>query len=388
MTSFEVVVQVSLHVAFDSFITDTRLSEWFCQDAQVEARPAGRFYVYWNDPKFYAMGEYLELEANSSLRLQWSDLEGTNTRLEISFSSVQKGTRIALQSEKPLGELAEQVWTRGFEALQTTLEQGYRPEVFEDAFLGLLGLSVLNPENAILYTPHVEQGLFLQGILKGSSLDAAGFQHADVISKLNSQTMNTIGDFIALVAPLKVNDRLEVEFWRGAEQRHQVLQLQKRNLPIYPDSLEALATYREAAQGQAQTALADFAATLSEAEANFKIRPNTWSAAEVVAHLINSERDTLTQIAYLQVGNSVRSFTTSLNSRIQALVKRYPTLPALVQALQAAQDETCDLIRFSTPEYLERKFHVTRIQFASNITAAHIEQHLGQMKRSVAAARA
>ncbi len=383
MNQFEILVDTSSTIVFDSFITDTRLSEWFCQDAQIEARPEGRFYAYWNNPKFYVMGEILEFERPNYLKLQWNDFEGTNTALEITFDN----TRVAVRSEQALGEKATAIWTKGLEALKSTLEQGYRPEVFEDAFLGLLGVTILTSDNANLYTPHCRAGLFIQGILKNSSLDMSGFKHGDVLTRVGQQPLKTIGDLIIVLNPLQINDVLEFECWREAEQKRQLLTMHKRHLPTYPVSLEDLATYRQQVQQQAQADLEAFAKTVLEPEAHFKFRPDTWSAAEVVAHLINAERDTLTQIAYLQVGNSVRSFTTSLQARIEALIKRYQTLPALVQALSQAQAETCDLIRHLSPNYLERKFHVTRIQFASDITAAHIEQHLGQIKRAVAKAR-
>ncbi len=387
MSQFEILVDTSSAIVFDSFITDTRLSEWFCQDAQIEARPEGRFYAYWSNPKFYVMGEILEFERPNLLKLQWNDLEGTNIALEITFIPEVDNTRVCVRSEQALGEKATAIWTKGLEALKSTLEQGYRPEVFEDAFLGLLGVTTLTLDNANLYTPHCQTGLFIQGILKNSSLDMSGFKHGDVLTQVGQQPLKTIGDLIAVLNPLQINDLLELEFWRGAEQKKQLLTMQKRHLPAYPVSLEDLATYRQQVQHQAQADLEAFAKTVLEPEAHFKFRPDTWSAAEIVAHLINAERDTLTQIAYLQVGNSVRSFTTSLQARIEALMKRYQTLPALVQALSQAQAETCDLIRHLSPNYLERKSHVTRIQFASDITAAHIQQHLGQIKRAVAKAR-
>ena len=388
MNQFEILVATSPTTAFDSFVTDTRLAEWFCQDAQIDARPEGRFYAYWGNPKFYVMGEILEFESPKRLKLQWNDLEGTNTVLEVTFTPEADNTRVAICTEQTLGEKAMVIWTKGLKTLKTILEQGYRVDVFEEAFLGLLGVTTLTLDNSNLYTPHCQAGLFIQGVLKNSSLEMSGFQHADVLTKFGDQALKTIADLITVLNPLQINDALELEFWRGAEQKKQLLTLQKRHLPIYPSSLEDLATYRQQVQQQAQTDLEAFAKTVLEPEAHFKVNPNTWSAAEIVAHLINAERDTLTQIAYLQVGNSVRSFTTSLQARIEALIKRYQTLSALVQALSQAQAETCDLIRHLTPDYLERKAHVTRIQFASDITAAHIEQHLGQIKRVVAKARA
>lgn len=66
MSQFEILVDTSSTVVFDSFTTDTRLSEWFCQNAQIEMRPEGRFYAYWSNPKFYVMGEILEFKRQTA----------------------------------------------------------------------------------------------------------------------------------------------------------------------------------------------------------------------------------------------------------------------------------------------------------------------------------
>ena len=85
-------------------------------------------------------------------------------------------------------------------------------------------------------------------------------------------------------------DRLMVGYYRGPERRSVSMELSRRPLPtILWDSLELL---RAVAGHYAVTyqALRDFFADVSEAEASHRPAAAEWSAKEVLAHLIHSER--------------------------------------------------------------------------------------------------
>ena len=85
-------------------------------------------------------------------------------------------------------------------------------------------------------------------------------------------------------------DRLMVGYYRGPERRSVSMELSRRPLPtILWNCLELL---RAVAGHYAVTyqALRDFFADVSEAEASHRPAAAEWSAKEVLAHLIHSER--------------------------------------------------------------------------------------------------
>jgi uncharacterized protein YndB with AHSA1/START domain len=385
---FTQTIDMPVNVVYDSFTTATRLAEWFCYDAQLEVNEGGRFYAYWRDPKFYAMGEYLEVKPKERLSLKWTDLEGNTGTLEINFSELNEGTQVTAEYDAPIGSNLEDIWQRGMKALKVTTERGYHPNDLERPMLGVLVGATINAENAAQFNVPVTHGIAIQGALEGLSAAAAGLRRGDVLVSADGQDLKEAQTLPSITRAHKAGDTIEIVYYRDGERHAIPLELKSRPLHPAPVSLIDLAAQIEPRKAEVMRELDALVATFTEEEARFKPASNAWSANEVIAHLVNTERDTQTMIASLENGNELEVFTGNMDARVRATVNRYPSKAALVQALKDTHLETLEMIRNLPDHFLQRRFHVVRVQQNAEFDPAHTRQHFGQMQRAVDAARA
>jgi hypothetical protein len=186
----------------------------------------------------------------------------------------------------------------------------------------------------------------------------------------------------------KAGDTIPLTFYRDGERHELPLELKSRPLHPTPSNLNDLVAQIAPRKAEVMRELEALTATFSEDEARFKPAPNAWSANEVIAHLINTERDTQTMIASLENGNELEVFTGNMDARVRATTHRYQNTQALVRALNDTHLETLELIRNLPAHFLNRKFHVVRVQQNAEFDPVHTRHHFAQMQRAVDAARA
>jgi uncharacterized protein YndB with AHSA1/START domain len=388
MHPFTQTLAAPIGVVYDSFTTATRLSEWFCYDAQLEVVPEGRFYAYWREGKFYAMGEYLEVFPNEKLRLKWSDCDGNTGNLEIRFATQDTGTTVEATYDFEIGSRLRNLWERALLSLKSTLERGYHMDALERPMLGVIIGAQIDADNAERFGVPVHHGVLLEGVLTGLSAESAGLQRGDVIANVDGQEITDATVLPNITRAHKAGDTLEVVYYRGATRHSARMELKPRPLQPEVDSLETFAAQIQAYKSEVLRELDDVVRDFTEEETRFKPAPNAWSAQEVIAHLINTERDTQTMIASLENGNELEVFTGNMDARVRATVRRYPTMTALVAALKDTHAETVDLVRHLPEHFLLRKAHVVRVQQNAEFDPSHTRRHFTQMQRAVAAARA
>ncbi|WP_027891754.1 SRPBCC domain-containing protein [Calidithermus chliarophilus] len=380
-------VQAPRASVFEAFTTATRLCEWFSYDAQLEAAPGGRFYAYWREPGFYAVGEYLEVRAPELIRLRWSDKDNPQpVEVEIAFAESEGGTEVSVHHPAMPAAL-EPLWRRALAVLASTQERGYHLDLLERPMLGVLLSGDVTAENAGQYGVPVAYGAALQGTLAGLSAEAAGLRQGDVIVGMDGKEVRTVQDIPPITRQHKAGDTVVVEFYRGAERHAVPMELRPRNLHPYPESLEDLARTMAREKERLIGELRALLAGATDAEAERAPAPGKWNAKQILAHLVASERESQAFIASLAVGNELEVFTANLDARVNALVRRYPTLAALVQALEDAYAETLEIVRGLPQDFLARKASVVRVQLAAEADPFHVRHHFGQVRRALEAAR-
>ncbi len=368
-------IEAPIEIVFESFLTETRLSEWFCQDAQLETRLGGRFYAYWDNPAFYAMGEFLEVIPNQLLRFTWHDKEGTSTIISVRFENPDQ-TNLQFEFEHELGVVAENIWEIALKSLKSSLEIGYRTEILERPFLGILG-------------GHFETttGLYLEGIAEGSSLASAGLQAGDVVVQLGNLALTDFEVIGKVLSQHQLGDTINLLYQRQTTTQAAQMTLKTRFKYPEPKTLTELAKQRQTKQEHSRLELQQIFDQTSELESQHSPAVGSWSASAVLAHLINSERDTQTQVASLNNNGSMRLFTSNLEARVQATMQRYKTSSNLLQALLDTQTETLEMIRCLPPTMLLRKAFLTRMMQAAENDATHLHQHIRQIRRALDSAK-
>jgi uncharacterized protein YndB with AHSA1/START domain len=381
-------VQAPVNRVFEAFTTATRLCEWLCDDAQLEAKTGGRFYAYWREEDFYAMGEYLQLKTNEALSLMWIDKEhSAPTQVHIAFSEEHGQTEVNVHHEGGMSEALKRLWQRGLAVLASTQESGYPLEILERPMLGVLIGGDITEENAAQYGVPVNHGVVIQGTVPGLSAEQAGLKHGDVIVAMAGQEVPKWEAMRGIMGQQKAGHTIEVEYYRGAQRHRAKMTLQPRKLHPYPatpaELAEQLAPERKLLEDELEAVFVG----VSEAEAAKRPTPTKWSANENLAHLILGERDHQAFLASLVQGHELEAFTANLDARLASVMALNPSPKTLIQAFKAAQTETIELIKALPLDFLERKASVVRFQLAAEVGPGHTRHHFEQMKRAIEAAR-
>lgn len=388
--TFNQTVNAPVKHVFEAFTNATLICEWFCDDAQLEARPDGRAYLYWREPSFYAMGEFLEVSQNEFIKLRWQDKDTPQAQdVRLQFLERDGQTDVSVVFDGPVSDQLAQRWKRGLNVLRSTQETGYHLDDLERPMLGVMAGAIITAANAAAHKVPVKYGVVLSGVVPGHAAERAGLQANDVIVRFDGQDMRPQErDLFGLLAQRKAGDVIEVEYVRDGQAHSTKVKLMSRPMFDYPSTLAELADQREQPFTEANRELEALFAGASERDASAKPDPERWSANEVIAHLINTERDAQTFIASLAVGTELEVFSGNLDARVTATARRYGTTAALLKALQDTHAETSEMIRHLPKAFLERRASVVRLQLSAQVAAFHTRHHFAQITRALQDARA
>lgn len=112
----------------------------------------------------------------------------------------------------------------------------------------------------------------------------------------------------------------------------------------------------------------------------------------MTAHFVATERDLQSWIADMLednvVGDSLE-FRPNVTPRLNALIARYRTLPALLEELRQAAEETTALLAALPPEFVARKHLYRRVAlWITQVVPSHLrDEHGEQLRATLEAAR-
>ena len=100
----QIVVAAPVEDVWDALTASERLSEWFANDAELEAVPGGTGRFGWGDgTRREAVVETVDDER--ALVFRWGTSTEDESRVEITLDRVEDGTRVTV-TETALGALA------------------------------------------------------------------------------------------------------------------------------------------------------------------------------------------------------------------------------------------------------------------------------------------
>ena len=395
---FKRTVNAAPAEAYRAFTHPTALRDWFCNAAEVDSRVGGHFYAWW-DSGYSASGAFTALKPGMKIAFTWHGrgepeatrvqaslaAKGDSTLVTVAHAGVGFGQKWAVAIEQFTGG-----WETTLENLQSVLETGVDLRIARLPRLGIL-VGDFNAEIAAQLGAPVKAGIRLEGTFEGTGARAAGLEKDDVMVKLGGKKAV---DFPSLTTALRghhAGDKVPVVFYRGKEKRTVTMELSHRPIPELPPT----AALADLARQNYAALEADFAKRLegvTEAEAERRPAPNEWNLKELVAHFVACERDLQSWIAQMvndrEVGDSLE-FRPNVTVRLQALVARYPTLPALLDELKRSADETTVLIAMLPPEFVARKHVYQRLaQWIMFVVPSHLpDEHGAQVQATLEAAR-
>jgi uncharacterized protein YndB with AHSA1/START domain len=394
---FKLFINAPVTEAYAAFTSASALCEWLCNVAEADAHPGGRLYLWW-DSGYYTSGEYLVLEPCEKIVFSWHGRgEPGISRVKASFKPEGEGAWISLSHSNLGGNKTwskaykeiEKGWKIALENLKSVLETGQDLRFVRRPLLGITGLEEVNQELASRHGLPVDSGILIQGVVDGLGAQAAGLQKGDVLVKFAGRDLTNYSSLVNSLSAFRAGDQVKVIFFRDGERKNVKLTLSQRPLPEIPSTAEGLS-------GAARTIFAEVNADLrkrlegaSEQMAEFQQSPEEWSVKQILAHLIGSERETLSWFSGMIEGQDADfAFHVNLPNRVSATVAAYPSISILLEELERNQSETVALLASLPADFVARKRSYWRMAYNVIQTPPHYQDHALQIEAALAAARA
>lgn len=392
--SNETFVNAPLKSAYRAFTNSTSLREWLCDVATVEPHPKGRMYLWWRGD-FYSSGHYLELEENKCVKFRWyANMDPAPTEVTVNFAEKDSGTLVKLDHEIPnddswkkIGETFRENWVESFENLKSVLETGIDLRIANRPMLGIAPGDFTEEQATALGVP-VREGLRLDGLVSGMGAERAGLQKDDVIVEMNGHPIRSDASSLPnAIAGKKGGENIQVVFYRGPEKKTVTMELSRRPMPDVPSSPTELAKQAREFIMPALSELENCFEGVSDEQTMKRPEPGEWSALEIVAHLIQNERNNSAFLASLIDGFELTTdgFGTNVTPQVEAMVKAYPSAALMLTALRRSVEEVLAFTALIPDEFASNN-KGSYYRFGSGLLQPnlHIGSHTQQVKDALA----
>jgi uncharacterized protein YndB with AHSA1/START domain len=390
---FERLLRAPAAEVYRAFTNAMALREWLCDTADVDPRKGGRIYLWWHSG-YYTHGEYTALAPGRKIALTWHGRgEPAPTAVRVSLAQRRGATVLHLThddigSGKAWARVIDEFtsgWEVLLENLQSVLETGIDLRVARRPMLGITFGEPLTPDLAAALGVPVKDGFRIDGVLEGMGAQAAGLQKDDVFVSFEGRRISGYPALLHRLQQHRAGDCVKVVFYRGDEKRSASMELSPRPLPEIPTTPLALAEVVRDLYAQAQAALSQCLKGMPEDAASTQPAPGEWSARDTLAHLVATERDTITWMAGLIADDeSNAEFYGNLPARISALTAVYPTVDALLEQLDRCQEETVAVLSALPETFVAHRGSYWRLGYRLLSSARHTDEHLEQIRAALA----
>jgi hypothetical protein len=177
----------------------------------------------------------------------------------------------------------------------------------------------------------------------------------------------------------KPGDVVEVTYYRGSEKTTIPVSLKGYPVPEAVDSFAQLGDRMEKIFNDLDAELSGLFENHSEADATRNPGEKEWSANQVMAHLIMSERWLHNSLGAYMDAPEANGWSCNHVSRISAVTTLYPTSADLLAELRRGHAETVALLRNIPAETAERKALLWQMNFQLEGMVQHSRQHINQI---------
>lgn len=391
--TFEQTVPAPPDAVYHAFTNSSALREWLADMATTVPRQGGRFYVAWNDG-FYAAGSFLTLQPHEEIAFSWQG-RGQPAPVTVRVSLApegEAGTRVLLRvegfGEGETGDVTaaatEKDWRASLENLASVLGTGEDLRFTRRPMLGIM-VGEFNEKVAAELGVPVTAGIRLDGLVEGMGAAAAGLQAGDVVVAIGDSDVSDWPTLAAALSGQRAGDTVEVTYYRGPEKQSTAMTLSGRPIPQLPATLKELADAARERFRQIAVELDSFFEGVGDSAALFKPGPDEWSAAEVLAHILQGERYRHFWLAELAGGHEGwhDDWGGNVHAQVAATVRAYPTVNALLDELKRHHLETVAFIEQMPAEFANRRGSFWRLAYELLDTPLHHREHLEQMRAAI-----
>jgi uncharacterized protein YndB with AHSA1/START domain len=370
--------------------------DWLVDAAYFRSQPGGSFHLSW-DTGWYASGTVEELEKPNRVTLEWRGKDepgatqvaitlepaGENTHVKIVQSGFGEG-----QEWDASREMAAGGWEMGLENLESIFDTGADLRITRRPMLGIRG-NDFNEEIAASIGVPVTEGARLADAIEGMGAAKAGLKGDDVIVEMDGISLRSIENLGPVVQRRKAGDVVSVVFYRGAEKQEVEMELMGRPIPdLDLDPVAFAQSYREVT-AEVLEELKEALEGVTEAEAEIATE-DEWSIKENLAHLILGEEYRISLLTELLQDGESQYAGAGENRResLRAIVRTTPSIDLLVQRLDRAQEQTCNMLEESQSVFSARKGVMWRLgSLWLHYPGGHKREHIEQMMKELEMAR-
>ena len=393
---FEQKVKVPPDAVYYAFTNRTAIREWLCDGVESDPREGGRLYFWWNTG-FTMSGTFTKLEENHVVECTWNgSTDPGPTAVSVALAPEGDGTLVTLThgglgSGKAWEAAPEEItkrWNEALENLASVLETGVDLRIARRPTLGVFSGELISEEDAEKRgLPRGANGFIPDNVQPGTGTEAAGIRAGDVIHSIDQVVLNSGSVLRRALMGKRVGDVVEVVYWHDGKQIKTHMTLSARPMPQVPGSPKELAKALQTDADQMGAELAKILDGVSEEKASHRPAEGEWSAKEVMAHLILSERTWMMFVNPLANGTEPRDFPVdNLQAHIDALLATYPTLDALRAELRRIRAELIALVANLPEAFAKRKGSYLRMGEILLQTYLHTRAHYEQMRKAIESA--
>jgi uncharacterized protein YndB with AHSA1/START domain len=372
---------------YRAFSVPAALREWLCDAVQVDPRPGGRIYLWWNDG-YYTAGIFTDLVRNERLVFTWNAPGEPPGTVTVALAAPDGATLVTVTHEPADGagpapdEAAiTRRWEAALENLQSLLETGIDLRLARRPMFGLADGGELTAARAARLGVPVTEGIWIGGLLEGMAADAAGLQRDDVVVGLGDQPVTDFAGFTRAIQRHQAGDQVPVVFYRGPDRQTALLELSPRPAMAVPASVAALAAQARTVYQTVDAELGACLTPIPEAAMDYRPAPDEWNIKEVLAHLIAVERDVHTWVVTIsEDGDLIEPFHNNVLQRVRGLTTAYPTVADLVTELHRAEAGTVAMIESLAPEVAARKHALRQLGVWYDALADHSREHFAEIR--------
>lgn len=371
------------------------LTEWIGTEARAQARPGGRFYLWWDDGYFTA-GEYTEVEPNQSVAFTWNgNGDPGPTRVRATLTPAEGGTRLDLvHSGMGDGEGWDafrsgmsEGWDSSLETLKLLLEKGEDIRRTRRPMVGILFGDDITAQNAEEAQVPLGYGVRIGGVLDQSAAEAAGLQRGDVIVEFGGKPLHSWSEIRALISPYRSDDTVPLEYFRDGRRLRSEVTLGRPPVPTVPSDPKQLAQQADEMFRQFADDVDRVVGEAGAEAAAVRPAPGEWSVNEILAHMILSEVGQHNMIASYLEQRTLQGFSSDNNLAVQATVESFGNdYQALIREFRRACDVTCRMVAALPGSFLQHRGSYDTV--GTSIIGGfpfHGRSHLTQIEEALAA---
>ncbi len=383
---FERQINAPVAHVYHAITNSVGLTQWLCNFAVSNVRAGGALFLSWNNGH-YVTGEFTELSTDKSAVFTWlARGDDTASKVTMTLDGDAESTHITVQHADTTSEKAYD-WANALENLQAVVEEGDDLRISRRVILGVVPTNFDADIAKQLGVP-VSEGFRISGTVPGTSAEASGLQADDVFVEVNGKTIKQGQDIPSAIAGLGVGDEVNAKIYRGAALKTVKFSLSPMPTTPIPESREAFVSTLKDIYTQLDDELHQLYDGVSEEEATTAPAEGEWSANEVVAHLILTERWMQAWAGSMINGPTLATFSAHEYERAVATAATYESTKSILAEMKRSQHETVKLLENLREEMVARKGTFAAMARMILQMPAHNRNHFEQIRTAIDAARA